>query len=157
MRRYESEIMRYLLRVTGSREDAANLSQEIWLRAYRAYSRVDPESDLRPWLYAIATNLCRNRVRDGTRRARVTAPDSDGSPAAERVGKTNRSNDGNDGYAALRMRQMVGCLPAKQRQAVYLRHFAGLEYKEIAATMNCSEESAWTNVWQAMKKLKAAR
>lgn len=156
MRRHEREIMRYVLRVTGNREDAADLSQETWLRAYRAYPRVDSESDLRPWLYAIATNLCRNRVRDGARRARLIVPDSDESPAAEILGKANRSNDGNDGYAALHVREMLGQLPAKQRQAVYLRYFAGLEYKEIATTMNCSEESARANVWQAMKKLKIA-
>jgi RNA polymerase sigma factor (sigma-70 family) len=49
----------------------------------------------------------------------------------------------------------VSGLPAKQRQSIHLRYFAGLEYAEIAAAMGCSEESARANVSQAMKKLKA--
>jgi RNA polymerase sigma-70 factor (ECF subfamily) len=69
LQRHEREIMRYLLRVSGDRDEAADLFQETWLRAYRAYPRLHPESDVRPWLYAIATNLCRNRARNGARRA----------------------------------------------------------------------------------------
>ena len=69
IQRHEREIMRYLLRVSGDREDAADLFQETWLRAYRAYPRLHPESDVRPWLYAIATNLGRNHyARAETRR-----------------------------------------------------------------------------------------
>ena len=76
MQRHEREIMRYLLRVLRDPEDAADLFQETWLRAYRAYPRLEPESDVRPWLYAIASNLCRNRARDGARRSRVIVPDT---------------------------------------------------------------------------------
>ena len=86
MQRHEREIMRYLLRVTSDPEDAADLFQETWLRAYRAYPRLEPESDARPWLYAIASNLCRNRARDGARRARVIVPDNEESTAADAIG-----------------------------------------------------------------------
>src|SRR5215510_13707927 len=57
MRRHEQEILRYLLRVSGDREDAADLFQETWLRAYFANEPPASESGVRPWLYAIATNL----------------------------------------------------------------------------------------------------
>ena len=50
VQRHEREIMRYLLRVSGNREDAADLFQETWLRAYRAYPGLKPESNPRPWL-----------------------------------------------------------------------------------------------------------
>ncbi len=69
LRRHEREIMRYLLRASGDRDDAADLFQETWLRAYRAYPRLEPDREVRPWLYAIAVNLCRNRARDGARRS----------------------------------------------------------------------------------------
>ena len=81
MQRHEREIMRYLLRVSGNCEDAADLFQETWLRAYRAYPRLEPESLVRPWLYAIATNLCRNRARDSARRSRVVVSDAEPLPA----------------------------------------------------------------------------
>ncbi len=75
MQRHEREIMRYLLRMSGNRADAADLFQETWLRAYRAYPRLEPESGVRPWLYSIAVNLLRNRARDGARRAKVIVPE----------------------------------------------------------------------------------
>ena len=60
----EREIMRFLMRSTGDREDAMDLFQETWLRAYRAYPTLQSEDGLRPWIYRIASNLCRNRARD---------------------------------------------------------------------------------------------
>lgn len=155
MERHEREIMRYLLRATGNREDAADLFQETWLRAYRAYPRLEPESDARPWLYAIAVNLSRNRARDRARRARLIVAAAEEDPAADRIGKTRRSFDENDGYAALRLRELMSALPARQREALHLRYFAGLDYADMAAAMDCSQQSARANVSQAMKKLKS--
>lgn len=155
MERHEREIMRYLLRATGNREDAADLFQETWLRAYRAYPRLEPESDPRPWLYAIAVNLSRNRARDGARRARVIVADAEENPAANRIDKTRRSFDENDGYAAVRLRELISALPARQREALHLRYFAGLDYADIATAMDCSQQSARANVSQAMKKLQS--
>jgi RNA polymerase sigma-70 factor (ECF subfamily) len=154
VQRHEREIMRYLLRVSGDREDAADLFQETWLRAYRAYPRLEPESDVRPWLYAIAVNLCRNRARDGARRARVIVAD-DSEKSADGIRRDRRSRNENDGYAAVQLRELISALPAKQREALHLRYFAGLDYADIAAAMDCSQESARANVSQATKKLKS--
>ena len=78
----EREIMRFLMRSTGDREDAMDLFQETWLRAYRAYPTLQSEDGLRPWIYRIASNLCRNRARDRMRRGRVIANASaDGASA----------------------------------------------------------------------------
>lgn len=155
MQRHEKEIMRYLLRVAGNRQDAEDLFQETWLRAYRAYPRLEPAHDPRPWLYAIAVNLCRNRARDGARRARVLMADNGKDSAADRMGKAYRALNENDGYAAMHMRQLISALPDKQREALHLRYFAGLDYAEIAAAMDCSHESARANVSQAVRKLKS--
>jgi len=155
MQRHEREIMRYLLRVSGDRDDAADLFQETWLRAYRAYPRLEPESEVRPWLYAIAVNLCRNRARDGARRARVIATDDEELPAGNTIGNTRRSLSENEGYAAVRMRELISVLPPKQREALHLRYFAGLNYAQIAVAMDCSEQSARANVSQAVRKFKS--
>ncbi len=85
MQRHEREILRYLLRVSGNGADAADLFQETWLRAYRAYPRLEPDSEVRPWLYAIAVNLCRNRARDGARRARVIVAVEEKNPQPDRT------------------------------------------------------------------------
>ena len=65
-----------MLRMTGNRDDAMELFQEMCLRAYRAYPRLMDIAQIRPWLYRIAVNLCRNRARDNARRARVIVDSS---------------------------------------------------------------------------------
>lgn len=155
MQRHEREILRYLLRVSGNRDDAADLFQETWLRAYRAYPRLDPEREVRPWLYTIAVNLWRNRARDGARRACVIVNDPEKNPAAERFAHTHRGFSENEGYAAVRMRELIASLPRKQREALRLRCFAGLDFEAIAAVMTCSEPGARANVSHAVRKIKS--
>jgi RNA polymerase sigma-70 factor (ECF subfamily) len=155
MRRHERELLRYLLRVTANREDALDLFQETWLRAYRAYPRLRPESRIRPWLYSIAVNLSRNRARDGARRARVFAANRKDYSVADEMDGGDQRSCGNDGYATVRLRELITSLPRRQREALRLRYISGLGYDEIAEIMHCSEESARANVSQAVKKLKS--
>jgi RNA polymerase sigma-70 factor, ECF subfamily len=155
MERHQQEIMRYLLRVSGNRADAADLFQETWLRAYRAYPRLKPETNVRSWLYAIAVNLSRNRARDGARRARVIVAEARDGQAVNRSGEIHYALQNNDGYAAVHLRELIFALPARQREALHLRYFAGLDYAGIATAMDCSQQNARANVSQAMKKLKA--
>jgi RNA polymerase sigma-70 factor (ECF subfamily) len=154
MQRHQREILRYLLRLSGNGADAADLFQETWLRAYRAYPRLEPGSEVRPWLYAIAVNLCRNRARDRARRARLIAAVEGKNPQPDRLGKAHSGFSENDGYAVVRMREVVASLPPKQREALQLRCFAGLDYAEIAAAMACSAQGARANVSQAIRKIK---
>jgi RNA polymerase sigma-70 factor (ECF subfamily) len=155
MKRHEREIMRYLLRVSGDRDDAADLFQETWLRAYRAYPRLEPQSEVRPWLYAIATNLCRNRFRDRVRWAGMVVQDKQELSAADMIGKNHRFDHENEGYATIHVRELISDLPTRQREALHLRYFAGLDYGEIATAMDCTEDNARANVSQAVKKIKA--
>jgi RNA polymerase sigma-70 factor (ECF subfamily) len=155
LERYEREIMRYLLHVLGNSQDAADLFQETWLRAYRAYPRLAFGSSVRPWLYAIASNLCRNRARDSARRHRVLISDHEELSDAN-ARRHHRLDDDGEGYAIVRMRELISDLPKKQQQALHLRYFAGFKYDAIALAMGCSEEGARANVSQAMKKLKAS-
>jgi RNA polymerase sigma factor (sigma-70 family) len=147
----EREIMRFLMRSTGDRDDAMDLFQETWLRAYRAYPTLRSEDGLRPWVFRIASNLCRNRARDRMRRGRVISSDSsDDAAIAERA--PTHLNGGPEG--ALHLKRSIARLPGKQRQALMMRKFAGLEYVEIATALNCSAESARASVYQALKKLR---
>lgn len=149
LQRHEREIMRFILRTTRDREDALDLFQETWLRAYRAYPKLDSRDGVRPWLFRIATNLCLNRVRDGVRRSRVIADTelTDHHPLNASNGSHERSID---------LKKIVGRLPHKQREAVLMRKVGGLEYHEISAALGCSEEAARADVYQAMKKIKEA-
>jgi RNA polymerase sigma-70 factor (ECF subfamily) len=152
IRRHEREIMRYILRTTRDREDSLDLFQETWLRAYRAYPQLDSAAGLRPWLFRIATNLCLNRRRDHARRARLI-----GSDEVDAAGDTHaHSAVGGTTDGLVDLQAMIARLPHKQRQALVMRKFGGLEYDEIAAALECSEEAARAGVYLAMKKIKAA-
>jgi len=157
MRRHDREIMRFLVRMTRDREDALDLFQETFLRAYRAYPDLDSEAGLRPWLFKIAANLCRNRARDRARHSRVIAPDAD-AEALDAV-SPHHSNYVNHAApdGALDMRRAIAGLPGKQGQAFVMRKIVGLEYAEIGAALGCSADSARAGVYQALRKLKELR
>ncbi len=145
----EREIMRFLMRSTGDRDDALDLFQETWLRAYRAYPTLQSEDGLRPWVFRIASNLCRNRARDRMRRGRVISNETSDDAVLEYRGSNNGGPEG-----ALHLKRSIARLPGKQGQALMMRKFAGLEYVEIGTALNCSAESARASVYQAMKKLR---
>jgi RNA polymerase sigma-70 factor (ECF subfamily) len=147
IRRHEREILRFILRTTRDREDALDLFQDTWLRAYRAYARLDGPDGIRPWLYRIATNLCLNRVRDRARRSSIIF---DGELAEKHEhGASHGAHDG-----LIDLKSAIGRLPRKQRAAMMMRKFGGLDYPEIAAALGCSLEAARAGVYQAMKKIR---
>lgn len=150
MRRHEREIMRFLIRATNDQDDALDLFQETWLRAYRAYPQLDSAAGLRPWIFRIATNLCLNFRRDRGRRARVISHDQD--DVRYETAAIDGSHDG-----VVHLKSMIARLPRKQRQALLMRKFGGLEYDEIARALECSREAARADVYQALKKLTAER
>ncbi|HUN58160.1 MAG TPA: RNA polymerase sigma factor [Candidatus Binataceae bacterium] len=153
LRRHEAEIMRFLVRTTRDHDDALDLFQETWLRAYRAYPSLDSAAGLRPWLYRIAANLCLNRTRSRIRRSRVIADDPplDEIHVSASASHTNAASP--DGV--IHLRDAIERLPRKQRAALIMRKFGGLGYDEIAVVLECSCESARAGVYQALKKLKA--
>ena len=73
MEAHHAEIYRYLRRVTSRAAEADDLSQETFLRAYRAYRALPSDANVRAWLFTIATNLARNHFRAEGRRSRAHA------------------------------------------------------------------------------------
>ncbi len=151
---HHGEIYRYLLRATGRTSDADDLSQETFLRAYRAYRALPKDANARAWLFTIATNLSRNHFRARKRRRR----------AYEAVGALASERDcaaGPDGVVLARevgavVEAAVGGLPSKQRLAFLQRKIHGLDYETIGASLGCSAESARAHVFQALKKIRRA-
>jgi RNA polymerase sigma factor (sigma-70 family) len=151
--RHQGEILRFLYRLTGDREDALDLFQETWLRAYRAYPEVDTGGNLRAWLFRIAANLHHNHVRGQARRRRASWATSNGGPAETGPASTTAQPDA--GLMLAHLRRAIKGLPRMQREALVMRKFAGLDYAEIAAQLGCTDQSARANVSQALRKLKA--
>ena len=141
LERHEREIFAYALRLTGSRHDAEDLYQETFLAAFRAWPPPRRDNE-RAWLYRIATN----KAIDGARRRRTLVSVEDLSLAAPE----------RDGITVIDLANAVRLLPAGQRAAFVLRAVEGRPYREVAATLECSEEAARTRVSEAMKKVREA-
>ena len=148
--RHRPEIVRYLSRLLGDHDEAEDVCQEVFLRAHRAFARLAPDSNCRAWLYRIATNTGLNAARRRARRfARAADVEIDGLPADSGASAEQR--------AQLRaVAAAVETLPPRQRAALVLRQFQGLGYAEIAATLGGNEAAARANVYQALKRLRAA-
>jgi RNA polymerase sigma-70 factor (ECF subfamily) len=137
-------VYRFLYRLCcGHRQDAEDLCQETFLRAYRAFGRLEAEANHRAWLCRIAYNAFLN----GQRRARPTELPED-LPAASDDGRDRRE-------LVASIATFVHTLPPKQRAAMILRHVEGREYDEVARVLGCSEDSARANVFQAVRKVRA--
>src|SRR5437762_13390818 len=80
---HHGEIHRYLARVTARASDADDLSQETFLRAFRAHRALPASANVRAWLFAIATNLYRNHIRGEVRRRRAPAPARTDGPVVD--------------------------------------------------------------------------
>jgi len=148
--RHRAEIAAYLGRLLGHDQDAQDLCQETFLRAQRAFPRLPAGANTRAWLYRIATNRAWSALACRARMAARTAElDLDTLPGRDGTSPETRER--------LRLvARAVGALPPKQRAALIQRRFEGLEYAEIGAALACSAASARANVYQALKKLRAA-
>jgi RNA polymerase sigma factor (sigma-70 family) len=144
------------LRLTGSRADAEDLTQEAFLRAYRALGEYPPERirelRLREWVWTIAANLCRNRARSRERHpeealfaAAATADPAPG-PEAHALAAAGR-----EALAA-----QLARLPWAQRSAVVLRHVTGLSYEEAAAALGRPVGTVKADVHRGLQQLRTA-
>ncbi|MBI4588574.1 MAG: RNA polymerase sigma factor [Candidatus Rokubacteria bacterium] len=148
---HHGEIYRFLRRTTGRVSDADDLSQETFLRAFRAYPSLPPDANVRAWLFAIATNLCRNHFRSEKRRRKALAvveADGRGAEAGGPEGETLFNE------ARSRVEAMVSRLPVKQRLAFTLRKLHDQDYETVGRMLDCSAESARAHVFQAFRKIR---
>lgn len=148
---HHGEIHRYLARVTARASDADDLSQETFLRAFRAHGALPADANVRAWLFAIATNLCRNHFRGEARRRRAMSAVAAEAPASD-AGRP-------DGEALLkettaRVDAIVAGLPFKQRLAFTMRKIHDLDYDAIGTSLECSGETARAHVFQALRKIR---
>jgi RNA polymerase sigma-70 factor, ECF subfamily len=137
VRRYQVRVVSHVTRMVGSREDALDLSQEIFLKVFQALDRFNPAYKFSTWLFRIAGNAAIDHLRK--RRPRTVpleVPDPDGGTGSF---QPEQKSSGLDPYGELRnvergeaITRAIQDLPADFRELIALRHFAGLSYEEIA-------------------------
>ncbi len=132
-------VFRYLLRQTGLRADAEDLTQEVFLRALRAIDGYERRGRDRAWLFSIAHNL----VVDGSRRAQ-RRPRIDAGVAPDSL-----ASRGHATLDALALEQAIGRLPALEREALVLREVIGLSYAEIAEVTGATPDAVAARLYRA--------
>lgn len=160
VRRYQSRLVGHLTRVVGNREEALDLSQEIFLKVFQALPRYNSEYKFSTWIFRIASNagidfLRKRRIRTVPMDAPVPG-DPDDSRAAREFPSPDLDPYGelrND-ERRLRIGQEIAALPAEFRELISLRHFAGLSYEEIAETKRMPLGTVKNKLFRARAVLK---
>lgn len=158
--RHHDEIYTYLWRLLDGAArvdcatDAHDLTQEVFLRAYRAYPRLRAGSNPRAWLYKIATNCAYTLLKRSRNRP------VDALPLLDEAGDLAADDPSLDDLASLgesieALHDAVMALPPRQQAALLLRYEQGLAYAEVADALGCSEDSARANVYQAIRRLRS--
>ena len=153
--RYKKDAYFIALGLVGNSEDAMDLSQEAFFRAYYNIKRLRTDKKFFPWFYQILRNLCFSHLRkrklrqtdsiDNVDEANCTGEAGEWfDPAA--VAERNENKD--------RVWKALGKLDDKHREVIILRHFQNLSYEQIAQMLFCSNGTVMSRLYYARKKLK---
>lgn len=147
--RHRRQVYQVCYRYAGNHEDANDLAQEVFIRAYRGLGSFRGESAFSTWLYRVAVNVCLNeRARGRPRLEALEVARQVGSgdpPVDEQVAATER---------AAQVRAAVARLPARQRLTVLLRVYEGLTHEEIARVLGTSVGTVKANFFHAVRNLR---
>ena len=154
--RWERPIYALAYRVLGREEDARDVAQETFLRAFRALGGFKGQAKFSSWLYRITLNLCRDWMRRQRRTPVSQAPE--GLDIADLVGEGEPSESVEDLVARRQLGHAVGkamsLLPEEQRTAIILKEYHGLTFQEIAEMLDCPLSTVKTRLYQGLSVLR---
>jgi len=150
--RHRRSIYHLCYRFVGNHEDASDLSQDVFLRAYRGLRSFRGQSSVATWLYRIGVNVCLNRVSAKTTLDKATAsvddqplPDERSDSPSDAVLRKER---------AAQVRAAIARLPRKQRATLIMRTYQEMTHQEIADVLGSSVGAVKANFFHALGNLK---
>jgi RNA polymerase sigma-70 factor (ECF subfamily) len=158
--RHSRNLFRLAYRMTGHQQDAEDVVQETFLRAYRQLSKFDERASFGTWLYRIAANCSLDLIRGRKRRAAQTepaaeegAPDPieslpDPAPAPDRLAMS--------GEIESKVASVLDGLSEMERTAFVLRHYEGMCIDDIGRTLGVQPNAAKHSIFRAVQKLRRA-
>ena len=154
--RWERPIYALAYRTIGREEDARDVCQETFLRAFRALPGFRGQAKFSSWLYRIALNLCRDWVRRERRAPVVPAPED--TDLMELAAAAEPSESIEDLVArkdlARKVERAMALLPEEQRTAIVLKEYHGLTFQEIADLVGCPLSTVKTRLYQGLMVLR---
>jgi RNA polymerase sigma-70 factor (ECF subfamily) len=154
--RWERKIRGAIYRILGSDEDARDLCQEAFLKAFRSLPNFKQQARFSSWLYQIALNLCRDRMRRRKGRKLVSLDD----PAADHSSLLRQEPTARDGVESVEMARLVAdavaALPEEQREVIVLKEYQGLTFVEIAEALDLPTSTVKTRLYRGLVQLREA-
>jgi RNA polymerase sigma-70 factor (ECF subfamily) len=151
--RHRRSVYQLCYRFVSNHEDASDLSQEVFLRAYRGLRNFRGQSSIATWLYRIGVNVCLNRVS-----TKVPASEPLGDRQLERQFVDRRAESPSDAVLraerSARVRAAIAQLPRKQRATLILRTYHEMSHQEIADVLGSSIGAVKANFFHALGSLK---
>ena len=157
--RWERPICALAYRTLGREEEARDVCQETFLRAYRALPGFKGEAKFSSWIYRIALNLCRDWMRKKRRTPVMQAPEGvDLADLADRAAERGPVESIETLVARRQLSQRVATamrtLPEEQRTAIVLKEYHGLTFQEIAEMQGCPLSTVKTRLYQGLSVLR---
>ena len=154
---YEKNVYNIALRMTGNSEDAADMTQEAFIKAYNSLQSFRGDSKFSVWLYRIVSNVCLDFLRSRNRRPTVSlsVEDDDGEDAQLDVADESQSPELLLDRKLTResVRRGLDSLPPDYRQILLLREIQGLSYDEISQALGLEVGTVKSRIFRARKRL----
>jgi RNA polymerase sigma-70 factor (ECF subfamily) len=155
--RWERPIYALAYRTLGREEDARDVVQEAFLRAYRGLKGFKGEAKFSSWLYRITLNLCRDWSRRERRAPIVQLPE--GTDPVELADERVQTSESVEDLVARRemsdaVAKAMAELPEEQRTAIMLKEYHGLTFQEIAGMLDCPLSTVKTRLYQGLSVLR---
>jgi RNA polymerase sigma-70 factor (ECF subfamily) len=148
--RWEKRVYNYLLRITGNREDALDLTQDVFLKAYQNLRKLDDPARFAPWLYRIAHNEAYSMFR----KRRLEADIQDAQPEGTETSITVGGSPVFPVELSLAVAGALERLSPDQREAVVLKIYQGFKFEEMAEILSCPVSTIKSRLYSAFELLK---
>jgi RNA polymerase sigma-70 factor (ECF subfamily) len=150
VRRHQGRVFAICLRMMGNRQDAEDMSQEVFIRAFEKLDRYDPERPFGPWVRKVAVNICLNALRG---RGRKEVAYQEGWDWDQESARGNPEREQRRQEERLQVQRALMALPAEMRAVIELRHFQGMRYAEMAETLGISLDLVKVRLYRARRRL----
>jgi RNA polymerase sigma-70 factor (ECF subfamily) len=155
VRKYQRRVYLTAARIVGSHEDADDVAQEAFVRAYRAIGSFKADSDFFTWLYRIVVNVALNHLRSRKRRNRASVEWNALPDGLQQIVVRDPGREVELRRMMAKIQQAMLGLPDALRVAVVLVLFDGMSYRDAAAAMGCSEGTVAWRVHEGRNRLRA--
>ena len=153
--RWEKRIRGAIYRLVGSDEEARDLCQEAFLKAYKNLRSFKQEARFSSWLYQIALNLCRDRMRRRRGKTMVSLDELEEGGAAMTVAGPTALDLLQERDTSRLVAQAIEALPDEQREVIILKEYQGLTFLEIAQVLDVPISTVKTRLYRGLDQLRA--